>query len=238
VGFSIAGVVIAILFPDDENGGLFITIVAVIAVISNVACELLISKQSRWNFLVSVFIIEVTEIILAAAYSRYVDLIITAAFWVPVDIISYFIWCKHKDAKETELTVVHKFTWWQSLIILGVVVAFSALLGYLIGLIPGAYEDYSWWGANYMDALAGAFGIVNGVLLMFRFHEQWSAWYLSVILQGVLWLLVGQWVMMVLIAGYLVNTTYGSIKWHQYIKKNNIPVVKFKLNFKHKKQAN
>ena len=60
-------------------------------------------------------------------------------------------------------------------------------------------------------------GIANGLFILFRYREQWIAWYISAILEAVINILSGQYVLLVLKAGYLTNTTYGYIKWTKYI---------------------
>ncbi|PWL49434.1 MAG: hypothetical protein DBY39_01165 [Clostridiales bacterium] len=68
-------------------------------------------------------------------------------------------------------------------------------------------------------ACCSAVGIVNGLLILFRYREQWIAWYISTILETILNSMAGQWVLLVLKAGYPINTTYGDIQWTNYIKK-------------------
>lgn len=70
----------------------------------------------------------------------------------------------------------------------------------------------------YLDACASAVGIANGVFILLRYREQWIAWYISAALETVMNILSGQYVLLVLKAGYFTNTTYGYIKWSQYIK--------------------
>ena len=70
----------------------------------------------------------------------------------------------------------------------------------------------------YLDACATAVGIANGLFILFRFREQWVAWYISAILEASMNIMLGQYVLLVLKLGYLTNTTYGYIKWTKYIK--------------------
>ena len=70
----------------------------------------------------------------------------------------------------------------------------------------------------YLDACASAVGVVNGVFILLRYREQWIAWYIVAIRETVINIMVGQWILLVLKAGYLTNTTYGYIKWTKYIK--------------------
>ena len=70
----------------------------------------------------------------------------------------------------------------------------------------------------YIDACASAVGIVNGLAILFRFREQWIAWYICSVLEAAINIMAGQWVLLPLKVGYLTNTTYGYIKWSKYIK--------------------
>lgn len=46
-----------------------------------------------------------------------------------------------------------------------------------------------------------------------------DCWHISTILEAILNSMAGQWILLVLKAGYLTNTTYGDIQWTNYIKK-------------------
>ena len=63
----------------------------------NILCELLISKQSKWNFIVSVFV-EITEIAICVVLAyRFATMATTLFFWLPCDIISFINWNKLPD---------------------------------------------------------------------------------------------------------------------------------------------
>jgi nicotinamide mononucleotide transporter len=69
----------------------------------------------------------------------------------------------------------------------------------------------------YLDACASAVGIANGLFIFFRLREQWIAWYICALLEAIMNILAGQYVLLVLKLGYFTNTTYGYIKWSRYI---------------------
>ena len=71
---------------------------------------------------------------------------------------------------------------------------------------------------TYIDACASAVGVANGLFILFRFREQWIAWYICAALETIINILSGQYVLLVLKLGYFTNTTYGYIKWTKYIK--------------------
>lgn len=192
-------------------------------VVLNIACELLISKQSKWNFVVSLGV-EVVEILVCVlcAY-RFATMAVTLLFWIPCDIVSFVLWHRHPDRQKEELTVVKKLTPLQDVLIIFGIGMWTVIVGYLLTLIEveGGIFANNVMLKNvvcYIDACASAVGIANGLLILFRYREQWIAWYIVAILETVINVIAGQWILLVLKAGYLTNTTYGYIKWTQYIK--------------------
>ena len=214
----------AFLFPEEDvNGvnGSIIMMLYLMDIIFNITCELLISKQSRWNFIVSlgVEIVEIVTLIILAA--RFATMAVTIFFWIPIDIVSFIMWSKHKDRKEQELTVVRTLNWWQSLLVVLAIAAWTVGIGYLLAAYGPETEFYDGGTATviaYMDACVSAVGMANGLFILFRYREQWLAWYISTFLETAINIISGQWVLLVLKAGYLTNTTYGYIKWTKYIK--------------------
>ena len=220
--------VFAFVFPEEDvNGvnGTLIMVLYLVDIIANITCELLISKQSRWNFIVSL-IVEVTEIAtLIILASRFATMAVTIFFWIPIDIISFIVWTRHKDKKEEELTVVRTLNWWQSLLVVLAIAVWTVGIGYLFAAYGPDTDFYDseliMRVVAYLDACVSAVGIANGLFILFRFREQWIAWYISTFLETAINIISGQWVFLVLKAGYLTNTTYGYIKWTKYIKSHN-----------------
>ena len=114
--------------------------------------------------------------------------------------------------------------WAEALIITGIVV-WTVGVGYFLS---GLDITTDLFGGNelletvvcYLDACVSAVAICNGVFILLRFREQWIAWYIDAILEAVINILSGQYVLLVLKAGYLTNTTYGYIKWTKYIREH------------------
>lgn len=218
--------IFSIFFPEDgTNGvnGLVIMLLYLLDTFFNILCELLISKQSRFNFIVSLFV-ELVEIIICIVLKyRFATMAVTLFFWIPIDIVSFVNWSKHKDDEKDELTVVRKLKGYQEvLVILGIVV-WTILVGYVTS---GLDIQTDFFNNNekletiivYLDALVSAAGVANGLFILFRLQEQWIAWYICSILEAIINILSGQYVLLVLKAAYLTNTTYGYIKWNRYIK--------------------
>ena len=218
--------IVSVFFPEESaNGvnGIWIMLLYLLDTFLNILCELLISKQSRYNFLVSVAV-EITEIVISLVLMyRFATMVVTLLFWLPIDIISYINWTKHLDDDEEELTKVRRLKGYQEVLVILAIAVWTVVVGWLMS---GLNIRTDFFGGNrdlevliiYLDACASAVGIANGLFIFFRMREQWIAWYICAILEAVMNILAGQYVLLVLKLGYFTNTTYGYIKWSRYIK--------------------
>ena len=221
--------IFSVLFPEESaNGvnGIVIMLLYLLDTFLNILCELLISKQSRFNFLVSV-LVEITEIVICIVLMyRFATMVTTLFFWLPIDIISYINWTKHKDDEEEELTKVRRLKGYQEVLVIIFIFVWTAVVGYLIS---GLNISTDFFGNNktletaiiYIDACASVVGVLNGVFIFFRFREQWIAWYICALLEAIINIMSGQYVLLILKLGYFTNTTYGYIKWSKYIKSHD-----------------
>ncbi len=219
-------IIVAILFPstidDLQINPLIIISLYIADVFTNALCELLISKQSKWNFIVSLLveIIEITTCIVIGA--RFATVAITLFFWIPIDIISFINWHKHVDDNDDNLTEVRQLKGWVKILIIIGIIIWTIGVGELLLTIDvdslleaGSLEEKI---VCYLDAMSSAVAVCNGVFIFLRYKEQWFAWYINTFLEIVINILLGQWILLVLKAAYLSNTTYGYIKWTKYIK--------------------
>lgn len=226
LGITILAFVFAFLFPEEDIGGVngkVIMTLYLVDIFSNILCELLISKQSKWNFLVSL-VVEATEIAICivCAY-RFATMATTIFFWIPIDIISFVVWNRHKDDRDESLTEVRKLSGWQEVLVILAIVVWTIGVGFLLTLIDveeGILSENPLLEkvVCYLDACCSAVGVANGLFILFRYREQWLAWYISCALEIAINIISGQWVLLVLKFGYLTNTTYGYIKWSKYIR--------------------
>lgn len=225
MSIMVLATIFSVLFPEESaNGvnGIIIMLLYLLDTFLNILCELLISKQSRYNFLVSV-LVEIVEIAMCVVLMyRFATMATTLFFWLPIDIISYINWSRHKDENEDELTVVRRLKGWQEVLVIIGIILWTFVIGYLISGLDIATDFYNnemlETAIIYIDACASAVGIANGLFIFFRFREQWIAWYICAALEAVINIISGQYVLLILKLGYFTNTTYGYIKWSNYIK--------------------
>lgn len=213
----LATAVLLIFFPDavlaDYAGTTTLVVCAVVSTISNPLCELLISKQSKWNFVIDFFFIEVPELVICLYLGWYAVAATICIFWMTVDVISYARWTKHHDAKDENLTKVKRLKPWQSALAAAAIVVFGLVVGSILRLVPEASD-------TYLDAFASAVGMANGILLLLRYSEQWFAWLITVVIYVFMDISSGLYILLVGDIAMIVNTVYGIIKWYIYTKNN------------------
>lgn len=227
-GVVILAGVFAVIFPEEDINGVKGSVIMFLYLADtflNILCELLISKQSKWNFIVSLFV-ELTEIAICVVLSyRFATMASTLFFWIPIDIISFINWNKHPDREKEQLTEVRKLSGLAEFLVISGIIIWTAGVGWFLTTLDFGTELF---GGNrtleiivcYLDACVSAVGVANGVFILLRYREQWIAWYISTLLETAINIISGQYVLLVLKAGYLTNTTYGFIKWTKYIKQN------------------
>lgn len=229
ISITILAFIFAFLFPEEDvNGvnGKLIMALYLADIFLNITCELLISKQSKWNFIVSVFV-EITEILICVVLAyRFATMATTLFFWLPIDIISFISWHRHPDRQQEELTEVRTLSGVQEVITIVAILLWTVVVGYFLTTLDLGGDFIQNRTIEvvicYLDACASALGVANGLFILFRLREQWIAWFLVSLLEATINILSGQWVLLVLKAGYLTNSTYGFIKWTQYIRKNKV----------------
>lgn len=229
MSIMVLATIAAVMFPEESaNGvnGIVIMLLYLLDTFLNILCELLISKQSRYNFLVSV-LVEITEIAVCLILMyRFATIATTLFFWLPIDILSYINWSKHKDDEEEELTAVRRLKGYQEVLIILAIIVWTIVVGYFLSglniqtdFLNG--DERLETIITYIDACASAVGVANGLFIFFRLREQWIAWYICAALEAAINILSGQYVLLVLKLGYFTNTTYGYIKWSKYIRSHN-----------------
>lgn len=214
IGVLLLLTIFSIAMPDlmfEDTSNTLMIICSIVSVVANPVCELLISKQNKYNFIVSILFIEITEMIIYFSLHLYSCALVSLLFWVPIDIASFIKWNKNPDTTDETVTKVKKLSWWQDILIIYGIMVFSVAVGYLLTFIPEC-ED------TYLDAFVSAVGMTNGILLLLRYNEQWYAWFTYLIFDAILWIISGHYVMLITIAAMLINTIYGFFKWLKYIK--------------------
>ena len=220
------GITLGILFPEEEVW--WVQLFAMITLVGGCSCELLLSKQSKWAFIVSFFFYDITQIVTYVANGYYISAVFEVIFWCPMLFISFFSWDKKKDKDDLNLTQVKSINYKKEIIMFIVVLCISVATGFLFTFASSWFPNFGlselsdYW---YIDALANTFSVCNGLFLWLRYREQWIAWLGVTACESVMWIISKNWVMLILQVGYLTNTIYGMVQWNKYIKKHKTDVI-------------
>jgi nicotinamide mononucleotide transporter len=207
-------IIFSILFPDivfEDKTNLLVVICSIITILCSPIVEVLISKQCRWWTIFSIFFVELTDIVVLVSLGVYTSALISLLFWIPVDIITFIRWGKHKDEQRRELTKVKTFGIWKNILIAVVMCVVGFLLGLILKDLPNSE-------ISYVVAFSNVFEICNGLFLITRHDEQWLAWFGYLICETIMWISLGHYIMLITVLSMMINTVYGMIKWRLYIK--------------------
>jgi len=214
--------VLSICFPDimfKDKTRVLVVVCSVTSIVCSPIAEILIAKQCRWWTMISLFFVEIADMIVLVSMKVYSSALISLLFWVPMDIVTFVKWGKHKDEERNEITKVKTFGIKWNIIIFLAMCAVAFLLGTILKYLPNSE-------ISYIIAFSNVFEISNGVFLLTRNDEQWFAWLGYLICETIMWISLGHYIRLITVLAMLINTIYGIIKWKKYIKKRCIVVKK------------
>ncbi len=204
--------------------------IAWLALFSGIAVAVsALSKESIFNF--SVFLTGVLCVVLAAkgniwtyifgmyntfgyAYLAYTnglfgEMGLNLFFFVPMNIVGYFMWKKHISGQCVEMRKL-KIT--PALAIFAGCAVGIAGFGYLLSLIAGQNTPY-------IDATTNVLSIVATLLMILRYREQWVLYMALNVFTMLMWTIRLRGgspkgtIMVVMWSAYLVNSVYGYYTW-------------------------
>lgn len=213
----------AVFFPDlmlESTASPLLVFCSVVNVIANPLVETMNAKQFRGNFLIDIFAIELTYVVLSLYLGWYTLMLSCIFFWIPVDILSYIRWSKNIDAQDENVTAVKRLSPKASLLLMAFTVVFGLVMGSIMTHIPGSSD-------SYLEAFATAIGMVNGILLMLRYSEQWFAWLITTVLYLAMDISAGAYGLMIDDIAMLGVTIYGIVKWLRYTREHGTVQEKF-----------
>ena len=201
-----------------------------VSAVCGVACVFLTARRSISNFVFA--IVNTTVYILYLwYYNIYGTLVLEAVVYFPMNIIMWIMWARHRDREEQHKTMSKKLTWWQNLIVVGIILSVTALTHWLLmdvlGLVSWGKltEDYNTRIAlTWLDAATFAIGIVAIFLECFRYREQYIWWVITDIVAVALYAIKVPFdpVYFTKKSIYLIVAVIGVIEWVKASKKNVI----------------
>lgn len=180
--------------------------------IAGVICVVLTAKGKISSYLFN-FIQMITYMIIcwdAKLYLEFGEQI----FYFVACIFGVFLWKKNmkKNDDGTEQVIAKKFKplHWVATVVVTVVSTF--LLGTFGEVILGSTLPY-------IDAFTVELAVIAQLLMVWRYREQWAVWIVIDIASLVMFVMLGQWSMVVMYVAWTINAFYG---WYNWTKLNKV----------------
>ena len=210
-GMIIAVIGFTIYFSIISEGvNLLYLIIDGIAAISGIFCVVLCAKGRKSQYIWG--LLNVIGYVIIAFINRYYgEVMLNALYYLPSQFIGYYLWNKNSN-QETGYVKGKKLTLVQSLLLVSLIT--GGVLGYKLVL------DYLGGNGTLLDSASTVTSVVANALMMMRYREQWLLWIIIDVITVVMWLLVGDFIMVTMWAVYTVNAFYGYYNWTKIAKEN------------------
>ena len=189
------------------------TLIGMVCGIAGVICVVLTAKGKISSYLFN-FIQMITYMIIcwdAKLYLEFGEQI----FYFVACIFGVFLWKKNmkKNDDGTEQVIAKKFKPWHWVVTVVVTVVSTFLLGTFGEVILGSTLPY-------IDAFTVALAVIAQLLMVWRYREQWAIWIVIDIASLVMFVMLGQWSMVVMYIAWTINAFYGWYNWTKLQKEN------------------
>lgn len=193
----------------SEGVSLWYLIIDGIAAISGIFCVVLCAKGKKSQYIWGLLNV-IGYVIIAWINKYYGEVMLNALYYLPSQFIGYYLWNKHTD-NENNLEG-KKLSLKQSIVFL--VLITIGIFGYKLVL------DMLGGTGTLLDSASTVTSVVANALMMMRYREQWLLWIIIDAITVVMWLLVGDFIMVTMWAVYLINAFYGYYNWTKIAKEN------------------
>lgn len=177
-----------------------------IAAVSGIFCVVLCAKGKKEQYIWGVINV-IGYIIVAFLNKYYGEVMLNLIYYLPSQFLGYFLWKKHQNMDKVE---GRKLNLKKSILLL-LLCTFS-ILGYklILDLLGG--------NSTLLDSASTMISVVANTLMLLRYREQWLLWIIIDTITVVMWLLVGDFIMVTMWMVYLLNAFYGYYNWTKIAK--------------------
>ena len=188
------------------------SLIGMVCGIAGVICVVLTAKGKISSYLFN-FIQMITYMIICWDAKLFIEFG-EQIFYFVICIFGVFLWKKNmkKNDDGTEQVIAKKFKPWHWVATIVVTVVSTFLLGTFGEVILGSTLPY-------IDAFTVALAVIAQLLMVWRYREQWAVWIVIDIASLVMFVMLGQWSMVVMYVAWTINAFYG---WYNWTKLNRV----------------
>ena len=130
-------------------------------------------------------------------------------YYLPSQFIGYYIWSKHHN-KDNNKVDGRKLSLRKSILLL--MLCSFCIFGYkyILDLLGGT--------STLLDSASTMISVVANSLMLLRYREQWLLWIIIDAITVVMWMIVGDYIMVTMWMVYLINAFNGYYNWTKMAK--------------------
>jgi len=200
--------------PNSYNPG-WLTIINFASAICGIFCVFLVAKASIGNFAFA--FINTLVYIVFLTYHRNdgftATLILETVFYLPMNVITWIYWCKHRDEIENFKTKSKKLKIWQDVIVASAIIV-VAIFSYK------TLNQYRLGCSTIFDSFIFAIGIIAVALELLRYREQYVLWIITDIFAVIQYIQKFDGVYLTKKIIYLIVAFIGIYNWWKLNKRN------------------
>lgn len=206
VASTLITITLSIIWKDTPIG--------IISAISGILSVILCAKGKSVNYLFGV-LYTVTFVYMAYQNKFYGQMMVNAVYYLPMNILGYFMWNRSKDSPEEDIStrkMSKRGILATTFVCLAAIGAYSFILNRMEGNLA------------IMDAAVTVLSIVALYLQTKRYTETWVMWFIYNIASCSLWIVAvvsgtsESITMLIMNLTYLINSIYGYYNWKKLEK--------------------
>ena len=220
------GIAIYYAIQPQEGTPQWLAIVNFLSGLCGVVCVFFCAKANRLNWPFGL-INTLVFMIYLWYFGIWATFWLEAVVYLPTGIVGWIMWYKHKDENDKLLAKSKKLTWWQNLIVTGIIAGLTVLVYFTLSAVAGDTwmrfaVEFGWNTTimKWLDSAIFAIGVTATVLQMLRYTEQYIWWLITDIIAIAQYTIKKDPVYTAKKTIYLVEAIVGLKNWHRLSKKN------------------
>ena len=203
----------AFIEPQENGNPAWLTVVNFVSAICGVICVFLCAKASISNFAFAT-VNTIVYMIYLWYWKIYGTFFLELLVYFPVNFISWYIWAKHRDEKQDEITKAKKLTVKQDIVVTAVVVGAALIYHEILVRVGGTVP--------WLDAFTLSIGIIAVILEMLRYREQYVLWIVTDVIAVAMYIAHFDAVYLTKKSIYLIMAIVGLYNWWKLQKTRNV----------------
>jgi|GEM_PF-2146187 len=220
------GISIWYAIKPEEGCPQWLAIINMISGLCGIMCVFLTAKVNRMNFPFAM-INNVVFIIYLFYFGIWATFWLELVIYLPLNIVSWWRWSKHKDEDNELLAKSKKLSLIQNLFVTAIIIGVTVFVHFTLSELAGdswmKFAQKFGWSITVMrwlDSAIFSIGIVSAFLQMLRYKEQYAWYILTDIIAVAQYAIKKDPVYTTKKAIYLIEAFIGFDNWQKLSKKN------------------